>query len=207
MKDFNIQTTEAQKLNFVKQVQEKYIDALVTQLHNRLPDIRELEVFSILDPCKLPKKSDPHFQQYGNRQLDESSAYYGTSDNTDVSRELLQSEWVALKPLLPHNYGHKKHMEFLVTLSTDTTLSTVFPNFSKLSAIARILPVRTAHCERCFSTMKRIKTAARNRMETETLNRLMRVSIEGPALNDFDFDRAADQWESLRKRRITVTLT
>jgi hypothetical protein len=80
-----------------------------------------LEAFSILDPSKLSKESDKDLEEYRNRQFNVLSAYYGTGDNADVSREMLQSEWVALKPLLSQTCGHKNQMEFLVT----NTLSTV----------------------------------------------------------------------------------
>jgi hypothetical protein len=55
-----------------------------------------LEAFSILDPSKLSKESDKDLEEYRNRQFNVLSAYYGTGDNADVSREMLQSEWVAL---------------------------------------------------------------------------------------------------------------
>ena len=57
LKDYNIHTSDAMKDNFRKQIQEKYVTALVTQLTSRLPDVVELEAFSILDPSKLPQES------------------------------------------------------------------------------------------------------------------------------------------------------
>ena len=75
----------------------------------------------------------------------------------------------------------------------------LFPNFSKLASVARVLPVSTAECERCFSTMKRIKTVLRNHMET---SRVIRIPAEGPELESFNFDTAADLWGSLCQRRI-----
>ena len=38
-----------------------------------------------------------------------------------------------------------------------------FPQLSRLASIALIIPVSTAECERCFSSMNRIKTDLRNR--------------------------------------------
>ena len=70
LKDYNIHTSDAMKDDFRKQIQEKYVAALVTQLTSRLPDVGELEAFSILDPSKLPQESEEGYTTYGNDQLD-----------------------------------------------------------------------------------------------------------------------------------------
>ena len=80
----------------------------------------------------------------------------------------------------------------------------MFPQLTKLSTIAALVPVSTANCERAFSTMKRIKTELRNHLKTSTLDRLMRISIEGPPSPDFNFERAADIWSGMRNRRLSV---
>ena len=47
------------------------------------------------------------------------------------------------------------------------------------------LPMSTSDCECCFSAMNRTKTDYRNQIHSETLDRLLRVKIEGPPLHDF----------------------
>ena len=49
-------------------------------------------------------------------------------------------------------------------------LSTAYPLISNILARIAVLPASSAHVERLFSTMKRIKTAQRNRLKTETLD-------------------------------------
>jgi hypothetical protein len=70
--------------------------------------------------------------------------------------------------------------------------------------VAHILPVSTADCERGFSTMKRIKTAPRNRFKTQTLDMLIRISSEGPEITQFNFDNAAIVWGSKTNRKIHI---
>ena len=48
------------------------------------------------------------------------------------------------------------------------------------------------------------KTTLRNRLKTSTLDNLLRISIEGPELEDFDFDTAVNSWSDIRKRRIAT---
>ena len=61
-KDFDINSGERLKTEFQKQIQEKYIDALVTQLKDKLADVADLEPFSVFDPSKLPTDSDETFK-------------------------------------------------------------------------------------------------------------------------------------------------
>ncbi|KAJ8415103.1 hypothetical protein AAFF_G00008010 [Aldrovandia affinis] len=78
-----------------------------------------------------------------------------------------------------------------------------FQCLSHLMHIYMVLPVSTAVCERGFSTLKRVKTDWRSSLTTAQLQRLMFISIEGPALEDFDAASAAQRWwtSSLRRRR------
>ena len=204
LKDYIIHTSDAMKDDFRKQIQEKYVTALVTQLTSRLPDVGELEAFSVLDPSKLPQESEEGYTTYGNDQLDLLCSRYGNGAKADIIIEGLHSEWVALKQLLSQRYRETKCKDLLILMSSDATLTTMFPNFAVLASIALIIPISTAECERCFSSMKRIKTTLRNRMETATLDQLMRISNEGPKPGEFNFDKAADLWGSLRQRRINV---
>ena len=204
LKDYTIHTSDATKKEFQKQIQEKYVAALVTQLKDRLPDVVELEAFSILDPSKLPKESAESFTSYGNTHLDLLCSRYGSRDNADINKDGLRSEWSTLKQLISQKYRETQCKEFLILISSNSTLSMMFPNFAVLASIALVIPVSTAECERCFSSMKRIKTTLRNRMETDTLDQLMRIANEGPKPEDFNFEKAADLWGSLRQRRISV---
>ena len=75
---------------------------------------------------------------------------------------------------------------------------------SRLASNALTIPVSTADCERGFSAVKQIKTDLRNRQKTETLDSLLRISVEGPDLDSFDFNKAATLWASQRNRRLKV---
>jgi len=41
-------------------------------------------------------------------------------------------------------------------------------------------------------------------METDTLDRLMRIANEGPKFENFNFDKAADLWGSLRQKKVAI---
>ncbi|CAF4688095.1 unnamed protein product [Rotaria sp. Silwood1] len=66
-------------------------------------------------------------------------------------------------------------------------------------------PISTATVERDFSTMNRILTGLRNRLTTEHLRKLMRISREGPADLDDDIKNIIiDCWKSKKLRKISV---
>ena len=49
-----------------------------------------------------------------------------------------------------------------------TATSLMFPNQTKLAAIGLLLPMSTVDCERGFSTLSRVKTDLRNRLNNTT---------------------------------------
>ena len=85
-------------------------------------------------------------------------------------------------------------------------LKLMFPNLTKLAAIGLLLPMSSVDCERGFSTLSRVKTDLRNRLNNKNLNHLLMISIEGPNPSDFPFDTACDKWAAMKNRRIDVEI-
>ena len=202
LSEFNIHVSADKKQQYRHNIQEKYIDDLVTQLENRFPDSLELEAFSLLDPSKLPEKAT-EVTEYGNDKVAVLGAKYAVSDSADFKLDDLKSEWETFKHLLADSFKEMSMQAVLKELAVpESTLATMYPCLSKLASIALVLPISTAECERSFSAMKRVKTELRNRIVTKTLDHLLRISISGPDLKDFDFDTAVDEWGAMRNRRI-----
>ena len=82
------------------------------------------------------------------------------------------------------------------------SLSQLFPVMSKFIVHALVLPMSTTDRERCLSTMNRTKTDFRNRVHSKTLDRLLRIRIEGPPLPEFNFREAAERWANAKKPRL-----
>ena len=75
-----------------------------------------------------------------------------------------------------------------------------FPNLASLIEILLLLPVSNAKVERGFSSMRRIKTDWRSRLGERTLDNLMRISIDGPAVSDFSSDIAVKRFFAQPRR-------
>ena len=84
-------------------------------------------------------------------------------------------------------------MKNLVTFLLLDTSRDIFPETSKLLVHACILPVSTADCERVFSYMNRIVTTQCNCLKTVTIDHLIRLSVQGPHTEHFNFDQAVDK--------------
>lgn len=78
----------------------------------------------------------------------------------------------------------------------------VYPAASEAAGRLLVAPVSTVECERGFSRQNLIKTCLRNSLAMPTFNNLMRISIDGPGLEDFDFGGAFFKWKSMKSRRI-----
>jgi len=57
-----------------------------------------------------------------------------------------------------------------------------------------ILHVSSAQCERGFSVQKRIKSDIRCSLHPNTVEDLIRISVEGPPLEAFDASASVKRW-------------
>ncbi|WAR09929.1 ZN862-like protein [Mya arenaria] len=74
-------------------------------------------------------------------------------------------------------------------------------NIAHLIEVILTLPMSSAVCERGFSAVKRIKSDWRACLNTETLDNLLCVSLEGPSLERFNATRAAHLWWTRGQRQ------
>ena len=197
-----VTVTPELKHQFDTRVYTPFIKALITHIKERLPDTGIFSAFSVLDPSKLPSTAEEAVSLgYGDSHVQTLEKQYGQGDHAIVVDDL-KAEWSDLRLYLCVHCHNLSMADVLKMLTTDTALLLAYPNFVKLAQVCLTLPISTADCERAFSTMRRIKTRLRSEMNNTTLNHCMRISIEGPKLQDFDFDSAVRTWSGLRNRRI-----
>lgn len=113
-------------------------------------------------------------------------------EKNDFDQEEALSKWLDLKVLVKSNYGNLRKQAVWQVMFTDFTER--FCNILMLIEILLVLPVSTACCERGFSCMSRIKTQYRSRLDTVTLDSLLRIGIDGVSSADFDPQRAIALW-------------
>lgn len=91
----------------------------------------------------------------------------------------------------------------LFQLFMDNNLAEVFSETATRLKIIITTPMTTAEAERCFSTLKRIKTFIRNTMAQDRLNALAILSMEKNLVTDMtDFNqKVIDKFASQKERR------
>jgi hypothetical protein len=191
-----ITVTTEKEARFFTNIQQKYIIALKEHLENRLPSTELLDAFCIFDPSQQKEVNSPRLQVL----ID----HYCLNNHTIIEEDGVRAEWELFQVLLSTTYASLSHYEVMKLVVGNETLRLIYPNLCKLAQICLILPLSTADCERAFSTMKRVKTPLRNRLNTKTLESLMRIRLEGPQLSSFNFELAVSNWSKLRNRRINV---
>ena len=93
----------------------------------------------------------------------------------DIDKESIHMEAKLAKKTL----GQKDNLEHISDVFKSLIpLKDAFPELVKLVKIAMTIAVNTAHCERSFSALKRIKTYLRSTMCEQRLTDLAILSIE-----------------------------
>lgn len=89
-------------------------------------------------------------------------------------------------------------------ISQNRQLSETFSESLKLLKILITIPMTSSEAERCFSTLKRIKTFLRNTMSEERLSALAMLSKEKELIEDIpDFNqRVIDKFAAAKERRM-----
>ena len=181
------------KERFDEQVRKPYLAKLIENMNERFQAIGVVSAFSIFNPSELPLMQS-EVAHYGETELNILLSQY-TDGPLQLNCDDTLSEWKEFRDFLSQQRTSLKTIKDLsefFLVSTDR--KQLFPIMAELIARGLTIPIATADCERGFSAMNRIKTSPRNRLKTKTLEQLMFISIEGPALEQFDFSAAAEKW-------------
>ena len=62
-------------------------------------------------------------------------------------------------------------------------------------------PVSASVVVKSLSTVKRVKTSARNQIQTSTTEELIRIELETPPTEEYDVTPAVEKWAIIMERR------
>jgi hypothetical protein len=131
----------------------QFLQALVDEMDRRFPK-EELAVIKNFSTIAFP--------DYGLKELKQLHTRFA---NCLGSFEEIRLEYSQLLPSLTRSFqttikGRVATVQDVMTELVKPDRSISFVHCSHLLAIAMVLPVATAECERGFSTMKRMKTSS-----------------------------------------------
>ena len=121
------------------------------------------------------------------------------SSGCDVSA--VQSQWLSLKVLVHSNFMDKGYNDLWATLMTKEPYKDDLKDVLSLVEILLVLPLSAAQCERAISAQNRIKNCHRASLASKTVEELIRISAEGPAVSEFDPTPAVSEWFASSKKR------
>ena len=164
-----------------------YVQKLKSCVYDSLKDLEERDIFKALKLLEIgtwPKNKEA-LDIFGHQELSLLCDHFNTILlKNEVDIQSTASEWDAFKNFCSGNLLHLPKEKIWSLLITDNRLK--YPNLGHLFEILLVFPVSNAAVERGFSAMKRIKTDWRCKLNEDTLDHLMRISIEGPPLSSFN---------------------
>ncbi|XP_065650768.1 zinc finger MYM-type protein 1-like [Hydra vulgaris] len=166
-------------------------DKVIYEISDRFRSIEIFKSFSILDPKNF-KFNRQHFPRNHIKNI--------LTNYPMLSEVKLMSELTVLYENAV--FSDIGTINALSQFMHENNLIETFSEVSKLIEIVLVTPVSTADAERCFSTLKRIKTLLRNSTGQDRLNALAVLSIHKDYLQDIDqFNQKVIEMFSLMKQR------
>lgn len=103
-------------------------------------------------------------------------------------------QWHSLKIIVNSQFRDKDYSSLWRMLLCKDPYKTDLKDILHLVEILLVLPISAAGCERMVSAQNRIKSSLRASLKTTTLEGLIRISAQGPSLEDFDPTPSVDRW-------------
>jgi hypothetical protein len=195
-------------LNF----QKLYAEAICVALDARFDDNDIIDCFKILNPIHMPQRQVGS-ASWGVIQLEMLLGQYGVEKRKGgaiipplVDSTACKQVFYAFKLQGSIEWMERTFGDVWASITWSPSLRLKYPNLLILAEIARCQCVSTATCERAFSVQNCIKQKHRNRMISSTLESIMRVAMEGPAI-DFEpiLMDAIVLWKNATKFRYLFT--
>ena len=174
-------------------VAKEICDVIPSQNEERFSFAKHLEACRLFDSNCFSEYSEI----FPLTTLENAVVHYQMLDKCKLRAEL------ALFYARPNLSCFKSLTEFLQLINS-INLVTTFCEISKLPKILVTTLMTTSESERCFSTLKRIKSFLRSTMNNERLGALAMLSIESKLVSEIkDFnEKVMDHFSTSKIRRI-----
>ena len=182
----------------VSRNKQAVLDAIAAHLQRRFSSFENEDIFknmSIFNFKNWPLGLE-ELQVYGNEQLSSVVDHFEELlIRNDCDIDSVPLEWVELKIYVSSLVAAEPAVYYLdlwqrvIRQNEDR-----FKNIILVLMIVLLIPIHTSEVERGFSLMNRVKQDWRARLTTPHLNELMRISLLGPACNEFEPMEAIRLW-------------
>lgn len=172
-------------------VAKEICDVITTGINDRFSFLDHLSVGVLFEPTLFAK----HKETFPESELDTTVKLFGFN-KLELRQELLVI-------YNRNDFKTAKGSLMLLNFIYDNNLTHVLPESVKLLKVICTIPMTNAESERCFSTLKRIKTFTRNTMREDRLSALAMCSIEKGLLKTPNFnEHVIKHFSEQRDRRM-----
>ena len=188
--------------------QKFFAEAVIDALETHFGDNGVIGCFKILSPSNMPVRQ-VGLKSWGVTELETILSQFGVDRAIGskvfpamIDASAVRREFLAFKLRATTEWQDKTFRDLWTMVSWNPTLQLKYSNLLAIADIARIQCVSTPQCERAFSVQNCIKTKFHNRLQTRSLESIMRIALEGPT-NDVDvfLVEAIALWKNSRKFR------
>ncbi|MCO5579228.1 hypothetical protein L7F22_033082 [Adiantum nelumboides] len=184
--------------------QKAFTKHIIENLKVRFDDPSILSYFKLLSPSSYPptKEFRKDLKNFGSDSIEEIIKFYGQNKKLKGGEivECLIDPFMLIKEFQTFKYqayNEWKGWNFKTTWSyigSNDTLREKYASLLLLAQIALVQCCSTDICERGFSIQNIIESKLRNSLTTKSMRTLMGISLEGPPLDEFNFDEAIALW-------------
>ncbi|XP_029428083.1 transmembrane protein C17orf113-like isoform X2 [Rhinatrema bivittatum] len=190
-----VQCSRAHLKNF-EQVKESYLERVCANLQDRFPN-NVLDVVNsfavIFNPKSYPQSLDD-IGVYGDEELHFLLQYYSHV----VVCERAINDFPLFKRIV-FSLSQLTCRDLCVKLVyTNSEMHELFPDFAVLAAVVLALPLGSFIYEK-INRAKELVQANQCRCLKERLSSAMKIAVDGPAIEEFDFRLAIEYFENLKE--------
>ncbi|WAR10581.1 ZN862-like protein [Mya arenaria] len=184
-----------QQQNLLDRVAPLYVNKIVDNLQSRFQDSSIIDAMKVLVPENIGKCDS--VAKFGNDEflclVKQYSSHLGSVDDC-------VSEFSQYKHLVKCSYKNEP-FSAVATIFAKKYFEE-YPNMVKLLKCVAVLPMSSVKCERGFSTQNRIMSRLRTRLNSKTMDDLMKISEDGSSMELFDFGKALRKWKKEKVRKL-----
>lgn len=153
--------------------------------------VKDMLIFNVdAWPCDTQDLVD-----FGNNKIDGLTSWFKpTLQKAGCDFDSISEEWFSLKVLINTTFLDKDYTNLWEIMLTKLPYKDDFKNLIHLVEIMLVQPISPAQCERAISAQNRVKNSLRVALGSSTLEDLIRITAEGPSVEEFHPAPVVDKW-------------
>ena len=191
-------------ITFKKNLSEKdFAKTLYHNIKERFVSRDIVSAFKIFSKKNILIQEEESVDGYGREEIEILIEHYGEqkmalnrTHTPIISAIEMRNEWRIIKSVIRKNHKTNELKEIDFWILIYELYNQKYSNLCKLVMIKLLMPMTTVSCERGFSALNFVKNEYRSRLSEDNLDKALRIAIEGPALENFDFADTYSYWRN-----------